>query len=100
MIVFFYVRFVKIFGCHYNQSGLLKIEILILLRLARFQNLGTQPTYVQDTLKTITSSMTLRPEGGGGGGGGGKSFKKPKKLLFPKSIHFLTTEILLPLIYL
>ena len=50
----------------------------------------------------------LRPEGGGGGwgggggggGGGGKSFKKPKKLLFPKSIHFLTTEILLPLIYL
>ena len=32
--------------------------------------------------------------------GGGKSFKKPKKLLFPKSIHFLTTEILLPLIYL
>ena len=38
----------------------------------------------------------LRPEGGGGG----KSFKKPKKLLFPKSIHFLTTEILLPLIYL
>ena len=34
------------------------------------------------------------------GGGGGKSFKKPKKLLFPKSIHFLTTEILLPLIYL
>ena len=43
---------------------------------------------------------SLRPEGGGGGGGGGKSFKKPKKLLFPKSIHFLTTEILLPLIYL
>ena len=33
-------------------------------------------------------------------GGGGKSFKKPKKILFPKSIHFLTTEILLPLIYL
>ena len=38
----------------------------------------------------------LRPEGGGGG----KSFKKPKKLLFPKSIHFLTREILLALIYL
>ena len=38
---------------------------------------------------------SLRPEGGGG-----KSFKKPKKVLFPKSIHFLTTEILLPLIYL
>ena len=30
----------------YNQSGLLKIEILILLRLARFQNLGTPPSSV------------------------------------------------------
>ena len=47
----------------------------------------------------IFSSIKARG-GGGGGGGGGKSFKKPKKLLFPKSIHFLTTEILLPLIYL
>ena len=44
-IVFVYVRFVKNFGCHYkyNQSGLLKVEILILLRLARFQNLGAPP---------------------------------------------------------
>ena len=40
-IVFVRMRFVKKFGCHYNQSGLLKIETLILLRLARFQNLGT-----------------------------------------------------------
>ena len=40
-IVFVCVQFVTNFGCHYNQSGLLKIEILILLRLARFQNLGT-----------------------------------------------------------
>ena len=37
-IVFVCVRFVKIFGYHNNQSDLLKIEILILLRLARFQN--------------------------------------------------------------
>ena len=42
-IVFVCMRYVKKFGCHYNQSGLLKIEILILLRLARFQNLGTPP---------------------------------------------------------
>ena len=42
-----------------------------------------------------STGVNLRPEGGGG-----KSFKKPKQLLFPKSIHFLTTEILLPLIYL
>ena len=42
-IVFVCMRFVKNFGCHYNQSGLLKIEILILLRLARFRNLGTPP---------------------------------------------------------
>ena len=42
-IVFVCVRFVKIFGCHYNQSCLLKIEIIIFLRLARFQNLGNPP---------------------------------------------------------
>ena len=42
-VVFVCMRFVKNFGCHYNQSGLLKIEILILLRLARFRNLGTPP---------------------------------------------------------
>ena len=40
-IAFVCMRYVKKFGCHYNQSGVLKIEILILLRLARFQNLGT-----------------------------------------------------------
>ena len=42
-IVFVCMRCVKKFGCHYNQSGVLKIETLILLRLARFQNLGTPP---------------------------------------------------------
>ena len=42
-IVFVCMRYVKKFGCHYNQSGVLKIGILILLRLARFQNLGTPP---------------------------------------------------------
>ena len=42
-IVLVCMRYVKKFGCHYNQSGVLKIEILILLRLARFQNLGTPP---------------------------------------------------------
>ena len=42
-IVFVCMRYVKKCGCHYNQSGVLKIEILILLRLARFQNLGTPP---------------------------------------------------------
>ena len=42
-IIFVCMRYVKKFGCHYNQSGVLKIEILILLRLARFQNLGTPP---------------------------------------------------------
>ena len=47
-IVFVFVRFVKIFGCHYNQSGRLKIEILIVLRLARFQNLGTPPKQSTD----------------------------------------------------
>ena len=45
-IVFVCMRYVKKFGCHYNQSGVLKIEILILLRLARFQNLGTPPNYL------------------------------------------------------
>ena len=40
-IVFVCMRFVKNVGCHYNQSGLLKIEILILLRLTRFRILGT-----------------------------------------------------------
>ena len=39
-----YAIYVKKIGCHYNQSGVLKIDILILLRLARFQNLGTPPT--------------------------------------------------------
>ena len=43
-IVFVCMRFVKDFGCRYNQSGLLKIEIIILLRLARFQNLETPPS--------------------------------------------------------
>ena len=43
LIVFAYLQFVKNVGCHDNQSGLLKIEILILLRLVRFQNLGTPP---------------------------------------------------------
>ena len=47
-IVFVFMQFVKNFGCHYNQSGLLKIEILILLRLAKFQNLGTPPTALPD----------------------------------------------------
>ena len=42
-IVLVCMRYVKKFGCHYNQSGVLKIEIPILLRLARFQNLGTPP---------------------------------------------------------
>ena len=42
-IVFVCVRFVNNFVFHYNQSGLLKIEILISLRLARFQNFGTPP---------------------------------------------------------
>ena len=43
-IVFVCVQFFKNVGCHYyNQRGVLKIEILILLRLARFQNLGTPP---------------------------------------------------------
>ena len=42
-IVVVYVRFVKNFGCYYNQNGLLKIEILIMLRLARIQNLGAPP---------------------------------------------------------
>ena len=45
-IVFVCMRYVKKIGCHYNQSGVLKIEILILLRLARFQNLGT-PANIQ-----------------------------------------------------
>ena len=43
-IVFGCVQFVKFFDYHYNQSGLLKIEILILLRLARFKNLKTPPS--------------------------------------------------------
>ena len=43
-VVFVCVRFVRNFDCHYNQNGLLKIEIVILLRLARFKNLGTPPT--------------------------------------------------------
>ena len=45
-IVFVCVQFFKNFGCQYNQRGLLKIEILILLRLARFQNLGTPPILI------------------------------------------------------
>ena len=44
-IVFVCMPYVKKFGCHYNQSGVLKIDILILLRLERFQNLGTPPTF-------------------------------------------------------
>ena len=51
-IVFVCVQFVTNFGCHYNQSGLLKIEILILLRLARFQNLGTPCLLLGRTLYT------------------------------------------------
>ena len=43
-IVFVCMRYVKKFGCHFNQTGVLKIEILILLRLARFKNLGTPPS--------------------------------------------------------
>ena len=39
--------YATILGCHYNLSGLLKIEILILLRLARFRNLGTPPIFSQ-----------------------------------------------------
>ena len=35
-IVLVCMRYVKKIGCHYNQSGVLKIEILILLILARF----------------------------------------------------------------
>ena len=46
------MQFVTNFGCHYNQSGLLKIEILILLRLARFQNLGTPCLLLGRTLYT------------------------------------------------
>ena len=43
-IDFVCVRFVKNVGYHYNQSGLLKIEIVILLRVARFQYSGTPPS--------------------------------------------------------
>ena len=50
-IVFVCMRYVKKFGCHYNQSGVLKIDILILLRLATFQSLGTPPK--QLTFKTF-----------------------------------------------
>ena len=42
-IAFVCMRYVKKIGCHYNQSGVLKIDILNLLRLARFQNLGKPP---------------------------------------------------------
>ena len=42
-IVLVCMRYVKKFGCHYNQSGVLKIELLILLRLARFKKLGAPP---------------------------------------------------------
>ena len=50
------MRYVKKFDCHYNQSGVLKIKILILLRLARFQNLGTPPI-----IKTgLSPSMILK----------------------------------------
>ena len=41
-IVFVCVRFFKNVGNHFNQSGLLNNEILILLSLARLQNLGTE----------------------------------------------------------
>ena len=44
-IVFACMQYVKKFGCHYDQSGVLKIEILILLRLAKFQNLGSPPIF-------------------------------------------------------
>ena len=58
-IVFVCVQFFKIFGCHYNQRGLLKIEILILLRLARFQNSGTPPIR-PSTYKGQPKSATYR----------------------------------------
>ena len=53
LIVFVYLQFVKNVGCpcHDNQSGLLKIEILILLR---FQNLGTPPDHLMIYHSTIT----------------------------------------------
>ena len=56
-IVFVCMRYVKKFGCHYNQSGVLKIEILILLRLARFQNLGTPPNIRDLNTKNFESRL-------------------------------------------
>ena len=53
------MRYVKKFGCHYNQSGVLKIEILILLRLAKFQNLGTPPNRWPCIQDTLSSRATL-----------------------------------------
>ena len=49
---------------------------------------------------SLAKGVKARGGGVGGGGGGVRASKNRKKLLFPKSIHFLTTEILLPLIYL
>ena len=51
-IVFVRVRLVKIYGCDYNQNSLLKIMILILLRLARFENLETSPNAVMEFEET------------------------------------------------
>ena len=56
-IVFVCMRFVKNVGCYYNQSGLLKIEILILLRLARFQNLGTPPKHTFSAILYLSAQF-------------------------------------------
>ena len=58
MCIVFCVRFVKIFGCHFNQSGLLKIEIIILLRLARFKIFGTPPRIARGGRNLITMSFS------------------------------------------
>ena len=56
-IVFVCMRFVKNVGCYYNQKGLLKIEILILLRFARFQNLGTSPKHTLSAILYLSAQF-------------------------------------------
>ena len=51
------MRFVKNVGCYYNQSGLLKIEILILLNLERFQNLGTPPKHIFSAILYLSAQF-------------------------------------------
>ena len=68
--VFVDVRFFKKFGCPYNQSGLLKIEILLLLRLAKFKNttyyrraICLVCSYIYKILYSRAPSLALRPLG-------------------------------------